>query len=341
MKRSAGLLNKVSIVAGCAVALTLGAQAASCGGDDTSVGQPGADAGLDGTVGPDAQVDARPDSPNKVDSGTDAPVAMDSMADVTGDSAADVTTPEDSGMDAQPDSGVDAPVDAGIDAPTMGNFPLLLAQTYCLHIQQCCLAPPSEWDQAKCVAIFGNPSYGGVEGVGHVQLEFDGGNIGYNPAIADQCLQAATNIPCGIVSSTIMNGLQLLCLSAVPGTLSAGATGCAKSYDCVTGTYCAPGDGGPGTCMALVGMGAPCKTEDECSYVGNPPPSLYCDTAVSHTCQPRLGNNIACTDNSQCQSNICIYNGTQALCTNQFVFSDPGVPNGNCAFLSDLDGGGD
>ena len=193
--------HRLSVLAGGAAVLALVSQLVSCGGDDSAGASDG---------GADAVADQTVDGP-RADSGNDA--GTDSGSDA--------------GMrDSAIDSPADSPGDAGPDAPVLGQFNLILAQTLCHRFEQCCLSTPADWDQTKCVTLFVDPRAGDLLGVPHAAPSFDGGHIAYDPGLASQCLANVAALPCGLVSTTLLNANKSLCLSAVAGTIDGGAVGC-------------------------------------------------------------------------------------------------------------------
>ncbi len=291
--------------------------------------------------------------------GTDGAVSSDGATPV--DAAADVGV--DSGVTAEAGTGGDAGTQPGSDAgdgavacavtvPSVDNFVSTLGTTACTAEQVCCGDTPSQFAASRCLAI--DATGAAFLGVGNASPFLDGGRIAYNQAAACQCLEAVANLSCGLIQATGVDGglapntldyVQQLCLSAVQGIGGVGDP-CASSYECSPGNYCTVESAvelttGLGTCAALVGSGAACTTDNQCSYLGNGNPALYCDTATTHTCVARLVAGSACGTGGQkggpeCLSNIC----QLSKCVSAEVFSDPISADGTCWYFTEGDAGG-
>ncbi len=286
--------------------------------------------------------------------------------DATTDSSGDVSIVETSALDATDaaigvDTGVDsAAIDANttvtdssdfadvgdvqVTAPALGDFPHALDVAYCTRLQECCLVPPAQWNQAGatgCVTLF--DSYGGAFRIGSYSQALDSGLVTYSPASAVKCLTEMLSFNCGTLNVAGINQVSADCYAAVSGTLGVGAGPCTNSMECNAGEYCRLGDAGTGICVAVGSVGQPCSDttfSTDCTYLGNGNPAQFCepgDAGVA-TCQSARPEDAGCKLNQWCQSELCAINDT---CTDLYAFSDPGVPNGTCALFTILDAGGD
>jgi hypothetical protein len=307
-----------SLLTGCLVLVgTAGATSAlvvGCGGDDNNP-PPAGDAGGDGSM---------TDAPNDV-------------------SRTDGTAPDGSGDAAPGDAGLDSGDAADAqDAADAAETSVLQASQYvpaatealCTRFATCCAVDAGAFNMPLCLsAVGGNPI-----GLGEATPYLDSGLVSFNAVQAEACLTDIANYPCGTVSATQNVMLGQDCIAAYVGASTTGGP-CQDPIECPQTDYCnRPGDGGTGVCTALVGDGGGCSDNTQCSYLGYGEPELYCNT-VTGTCLPQLANGADCTAIAQCQSQIC--EGSPLTCSATYVFSDPGVPNGTCAYLTITDAGGD
>jgi len=264
------------------------------------------------------------------DSSEDAPIGQVDAADSGMDA---ITNP----ADAPYNFGVDV---ASIDAPTLQGFPPAAVQAYCARLGQCCLVSTASWNEALCVRDF--TSGGGFRELSSFSASLDSGNVLYDAGAAAQCIADFTGFPCGAVTSSAILTEQAACYGALAGTLGIDAGPCRTSLECATNEYCAvTADSGTGVCEALHALAAPCTkaTSEECSYLGLGTPALFCNLPKDGgqgQCESTLPNDAGCTDNNQCQTQLCSY----PSCGPTIVFSDPGVAGGTCAFFTIQDAGG-
>ncbi len=185
--------------------------------------------------------------------------------------------------------------------------------------------------------------YGGVVGVANHKTGVGSGLVVYDAAAAQTCLDSVLSFACGSGPSSAIDLVRNECFGAMQGTLTAGNGPCFDSLECVSGLYCQAGaDGGPNTCAALKTQGQPCTDtthSSDCTYLGNGTPALYCQPVDggTPTCQPDLPVDAGCTANAQCLTWAC----DDPICVSSYVFSDPGQPNGTCAYFTLPDAGGD
>jgi hypothetical protein len=303
--------------------LSAGAFLASCGGDDVTATAP-TEGGADGT--------------------TDS-----NLSEASGDSTTDTGPSPDGG----PEGAVDGPgpsdsgpgTEGGMDSacpmavPSQANFVPALAQVVCQRLQTCCLLTASQFDMATCLSTFSDPSFGGWLGTGYAEPYFEAGRIAYDMAEACQCLVANANLNCGALTAQETTAIQNTCFAAIPGTVTQDGGACSSSYECAPSTsYCRTTDAGSG-CLPLVADGGGCTTDDQCSYLTNGAPLLYCDTSRS-VCAARLPDNSMCSRNAECASNTCTFIGGSTSCQSAGTFSDPGTPGGVCDAFTLRDAGG-
>jgi hypothetical protein len=314
-------------------ALSLAAEVAGCGGDDTSA--PPLDASSDGTTF-DVGGDVLPvetgggDSTPGPEASTDAPLS-DVQADVAEDSPTEGGNPEGG---------------CTITVPAQGDFVLTAATLACQRLQQCCLVPAAKFNTPLCISTFSDPTIGGWQGSAYAAPYLDAGRIGYDMNAACQCLQQTAALNCGLVPAGTLMALENVCVSVLPGQ-SAVNSGCSASLECQYPAYCAQ-DAGGAACAPLVGADAGCIIQEQCSYAGlggaGPAgnPSLFCDNPGTNKCIPRLADNSACMQNYQCAGNSCFFPATgPSTCVSAGTFSDPGVPGGNCDYFTITDAGAD
>jgi hypothetical protein len=282
-----------------------GAVFVGCGGDDTSLTSDdgGVDASTDHSALPDTSM---PDGGPRMDSSmtdstvADSPMGMDVVA-----------------VDAEPDV---VPLTQLEQAANTAN---------CLALKSCCALDGGTWDQTSCINDLVTQS--GFGFVFAYAASYDGGNIAYDKVKAAACLADMANVPCGRIPDTVYFQMKADCEGAAVGLLpNDGGTGCVTSIECQPGGYCVLGvDGGPSNCQALQPLGGPCKSDDQCSYLGLGTPPNYCYNdggSALGACAPQLGQDAGCVSDNDCLSEMCV-----SICATESVFSDPGVPGGLCA----------
>jgi hypothetical protein len=310
---------------GCALVTGTSAFAAglvACGGDDVTALPP--EAGPDGTM--EASNDA----------------TQDSTIEGSADSGAEGG--QEAAMDAPADGTEDAPdVVLGPDASALLAYPHAVDVAYCQREQQCCLVPAAQFDVNGCANQL--DTYGGALRTGIYSAVFGAGNVGLNPARAATCFSEIAAFNCGMFAATAYAMAVTDCNSAIVGLIPIDAGGCTSSVECATGAYCNvstgpdAGDAG-GTCAPLLPSGSPCNnpTSEQCTYLGNGQPPLYCnivgDSSVGQ-CTGAKGVDAGCMTNAECLSGLCGGN-----CLTETVFSDPGVMGGFCDSFTIKDAGG-
>jgi hypothetical protein len=308
-----GLLLGGVVVASLVAAAGL---AAGCGGGSSS--GPPSEAGV-----PDSTTDTANDVPT-----------VDVMAD----------TGTDTGMEVDAaDSGAgDAPADVQYDVPEVSNFPRQVTEAFCRRLQACCMVPDTMWNQegaTGCVTSLEAQGVGGFWNLSGFNSALGTRNIQYDQASASACLTGVTGFTCGTVQSTYVDQTVTSCYAALRGILEAG-TPCDNSLECAPGTYCNPFNAA-GTCTPLRTIGQPCAdnvNSVDCSYRGTGSPTAFCfsaDGGPGGVCANTLGADAGCMLDPQCQSNVC----NNPSCSNVYVFSDMGTPNGICTFFVSPDGG--
>lgn len=259
------------------------------------------------------------------------------VSDVTN---GDVARPDAPGPDAGPGQDADAQAEAA-PPPPLAGFPTAVQTAFCQRLAECCLSPQT-FDLAKCIATEANPAAGGFLNLSTWTPALDGGNVTYNPAAASACIAEVRNIACGLIMQATYGKYTTDCYAALSGTLDAGAQGCRYAIECAPGTYCDKSGGGDagGKCAPVHDAGAPCTDpmSTDCSYLGNGVPARFCDFSggAGGVCNPQLGLDAGCNYGSDCTSLIC---GDLGTCDTQFVFSDPGVPQGSCDYFTIRDAG--
>jgi hypothetical protein len=321
-----------AVAVSCAALLAIG-QLVACGGDDASVQSTPSDASVTDSTAFDGAFVA--------DGGTQ------------GDADAAVSVAPDADAGGLPDGSAE---EAGctVAVPSESEFFGALAETFCQGLKGCCNTG-SDFNTASCLSIYGNPTFGGLLGIGFAVPFEDGGRTTYDPAAACQCVEGLTSLGCGLVPADTLASVQHTCLAAIHGNVpgsttsdagdaaidagDSGAAGCASSYECASG-YCTvehptdSPDASLGVCLPLADDGGACATENQCSSLGNGDPSLHCQAAV---CVPRSAAGTACTGNTQCISNLCQpgADGGAPICVSGVVFSSAA----NCAFYHVPDAG--
>ncbi len=318
------------------VILPMALDVVSCGGASSSPPDSG-----DGSMPTDSATDG---------SSSDGLGSMDALSDA---SSSELDAPSSDG-----DAGViqDAPSDAAlldgpqaeagdgasgcsVVVPDAGDFFQAYAAALCTGLANCCNVG-SSFNMPECLSALGAPGSGSFLGIGFPSRYLEGGRVSYDPISACKCLEQASSFNCGLIPAQTLDSIQQSCLGAIQGTSSismgeAGtSTACASSYECAPGAFCTteyPGDpdANIGTCQALVADGGTCTSDNQCSYLGNGQPSLYC--GPSSTCIPRLSAGTTCSGNGACASNVCV----SPSCASGLVFAS----SGTCAFLTKADGG--
>lgn len=305
-------------------ALMLGALVASatvasvtivgCSGDDTS-NAPGDGGNLDATL------DGRADAPT-----ADGPTG-------------------EAGGEGGPSTDAGDAADVQYDVPPVNGYTLAVSEAFCARLRGCCLVPAQQWNQdgdGGCVQTL--EQGGGVANISTYNAALDGGHVVYDKAAAAKCFQEVAAINCGLISAAQQAKIVDDCYAALRGTLAIDAGPCVNSLECTSGAYCRiPGDASTGRCVAVQAVGQPCSdvlNSTDCTYLGNGTPAAYCDPgdgAAPPRCASAKPLDAGCNFSQECQSRAC----NSPVCVNSVVFSDPGVPNGTCAFFTIQDGGTD
>jgi hypothetical protein len=303
----------------------IGIEAASgCGGDDS--GAPTNEAGpeMDQSTG----TDAVPDSPLTTDAGEVADAGPEGGGG--------------GGMDAS-DGGNSLDAAELPDVVPITAFPHAVDEAYCQRLQQCCLLQPSQWNQegsGGCVPLL--DSVGGVFNNGGFSAALDSGLVTYDRQAAAICLQELSNLACGQIAANAITKVQSDCFAPLKGTLGVDAGPCVNALECATGEFCEIGaDAGTGFCKSLKTTGQACSDTVgslDCSYRGLAPGSSYCGPSDGGSaCLPTLPIDAGCQSGQQCQSGSCKY----PTCVDSVLFSDPGVPHGECTVWTIVDAGSD
>jgi hypothetical protein len=210
-----------------------------------------------------------------------------------------------------------------------------LAQRLCQGFTACCTK--AQVHPAGCVAFFEGQCRVGLLGRSYT------GTAAYRPALGAQCIAeleavSKTCTPEARFESNLQRALRP-CLSAVEGTLAAGAD-CSKAQgDCAPGLFCNQDD----VCTAFPKAGEECEGRCErdavCAFkVGqltgtctlrisegeacDPAASFceestYCDSQA-RTCQLRKDENQPCVESAECASADCqdgVCTGDTGNCT--------------------------
>jgi len=321
------------VVGLCAIPLTcLLTIIVSCGsGDDSNAPGP-TDGSADHSAG-DSTVGTGGDATNS--DATDVGTAE--MSNDAGDAQGpDGNAGSDAGDGGEPDA--DAATGCAIAVPSLDQFFPTLANTTCEHFRTCCQLTTAQFNLSNCLAIYGDPSFGGWLGTGAIVPRFDAGTIVLDPSNACTCLAGTSALNCGSNTQQQYDSLQASCFAATKGSVDGGSA-CASSYDCAPGLYCAPADAGGGVCTALEPDGGACAsvypsteaTDFACSYLTLPSPELYCN-ATSNTCVPRLANASAtsCAKDQACASNSCLRSADAGVCQSDSLGATPAF----CTYLT-------
>lgn len=265
--------------------------------------------------------------------GGEGDASADQTNDVTG---IDQISPDantdagDGAVDAAPDGKRDSAVDSGPVLTAAGYIPAI-STALCQRINQCCLVDAGAWAEQACEQGYnGNPL-----AIGQEAPYLDAG-VAFDPAKAAACIAEIQSFPCGLISAMKSITLQQDCFAALKGTVAVGAS-CVANAQCLSGNFCNVVDGGAGTCAPLAAIGSPCTSAAQCSYLGIGSPANYCDTA-SNTCLAQHAIDAGCTNYQQCVTNICKF--PAQTCSDNYVFTDPGVTGGTCDTYTIKDAGG-
>jgi hypothetical protein len=350
----------LAMAGGTASIMAMSALVAGCGGDDTNGNDSGTvadatndvattDVSVQETGHPDTGGgDAKADAP-AVDAGhdADATTAMDADSG-TADADAGTAHDADAGTAHDADAATtDADADAGeVDAdagPTLTAaqiFAAGYAQAYCQGYLHCCdgydagaidlgRCATEQYGQASQETTFPLGSAGALT-AGHLIIDQDA---------AAGCFVALSNLAC-VIAAADNAAATNPCFGVISGNIPLGGTGCVTSFECVNGGYCnLPGDGGAGTCLALVADGGTCATQDMCSAAQLVPTS-YC-TAIdtgspTGVCAPLVPDNGACASDMECTAEFCfagggtqcggtgVLNTSSGLCQTYAIVSDAG-----------------
>jgi hypothetical protein len=306
--------------------VTAAALASGCGGDDsTPLPEAGIDATADGAMDTGADVNQSEDAPSE---GASSDGGVEGAAG-------------DGGGDAAPDSSA------------MFAFATQVAAAYCDRVANCCFgsADASAFNRTYCMQIM--LPYG-WDGCNQGTNVLDGGNVIFDPAKANSCLQDIAALDCAANTLTTAQNQHLLsdCFGALTGTLPHNAA-CADSIECAPGTFCRlANDGGPGVCTSLRGAGAPCGdfgggnyaiADQACSYRGSGDTNVFCNSlsadAGDWSCTPAAQNDAGCFEDIACLSKVCDPgpNLTTNTCANATAFVYPIA----CPYFANRDGGTD
>lgn len=272
----------VAVSAAGVLAGLAGAAATGCGSNNNTA--------LPGDGGHDATGDVVTDTTQ-----FDSP--SETSSDSGSDGGSDTSVPEDSGDTGSPDA-----ADASTAMQAFAN-----AEVAAICQEQIAGCPPLDagsYSLAACEAA--KAGYGWEGNLPDDYLVFQRGKVNFDSAKAATCLAAIAALPTGTQTAAQWGAVTQACELVFTGVLSAGQSGCATSFECSSGTYCAPAaDGGIGTCTALATQGQPCDTaiastlnpipDFMCSYQGSSNTGLFCNiianSANMGTCQPLLTAN--------------------------------------------------
>jgi len=244
----------------------------------------------------------------------------------------------DSGHDSGRDAPLDAPRDAAADVLAAEEaFPNAINQAYCQRLNTCCAS--TAFEVAECVKDLTDSELTVTSNVALIFGAQASPHHGFNQAQAAKCLAEIGALACGDNSAATMNQVTQDCAAAYVPDLHDSDPGCRSSFDCPTNTFCAPinsvgatvaPDGG--TCVALLGLNAPCTDtfySSDCTYLGGPIPSQYCgpNDGGTNVCQQAQANGTACNTfaPTQCVSEQCIgaVDGGSFTCSPTFPLTHP------------------
>ena len=285
---------------------------------DSGVG----DATPDHTTGKPDHVVSTPDTGNDVVVRPDVVTIGDTGVDAGKDSG---DSGHDSGHDAIPDVQRDVQPDVTAELA----FPAQVNAAYCNLLAGCCGGADAGFNVAACNqdlthSLVVSPTTLGLL-LGGIQSD----NYVFDQAKATTCLNEIEALTCDTNAAGVLNKITTDCAAVYTGKLGQSATGCKSSFDCTTGTYCAPlanGSGnslpqdGGGTCSPLSGKGERCVDtvySSDCTYLGSGSPGLFCNPVLladggpgdGGICAPALGTNGNCFapgTPEQCLSQLCV-----------------------------------
>ena len=203
----------------------------------------------------------------------------------------------------------------------------------------------SAFDLGRCLNTNEN-NLGGFKTLSrHEPALRDGGEakVVFDKTKAALCLGEIRSFTC-LTPSAEETKLRDDCYAALAGTIALNAAGCTDAIHCAAGRCVLPGDGGVGSCVALVGDGGDCTTSDDCAYRGSSNPSLFCEDDFADagpSCAPRLGLDASCGNNTDsdyaaCQSQVC---GANLTCASAFTQND--IAPACTTFVRPIDAGTD
>jgi hypothetical protein len=247
---------------------------------------------------------------------TTADAGHDADAGAPGDAAREADARPDTGGPS--DGGTFDVIDAGPDGPNaVQQFAMQYASAYCQAYLHCCNGyDAGRVNLAGCAAA----SYGGASQETTLPNANGGvytnGHLSINGTAAANCLTTLPNLACSIAAADNAAATNA-CFGVFVGDIPTGTAGCLSSFECVNG-YCAlAGDGGKGTCTALVAAGGPCSGtngQEQCSQA-NLKPTAYCtsvdltDGGTVGVCAPLLADNAPCMTDMSCQAEFCFAAG--------------------------------
>ncbi len=283
---------RVATLVGCVSLFVTGGAAflQGCGGDDTVVNHPDAEAGSDNFVPP---------------------------ADVIGADVSDVNV-------------IDSPLptDAGCDASVVQQFANDMIANMCNRYSACCFPDAATFDQAQCEAFWhGGP--GGFNQVNRDLLPttFNSCTLVLDPTAATSCLAGLKTFSCPSMAATEFANITNNCYAAVQGTTQVGQP-CTDSVECQRGNFCSPNVDGGSSCQPLETDGGDCTTINgvvvnsnvACAYRNNYNETMRCNRAGSKKCEAPLADGTKCIFNWDCKSQVC---GDNKTCGSVTTTSDP------------------
>lgn len=347
MRKALHLVPFLTGVLGVTVAWAVASTGCSSNGSGSG---PGADSGTT-----DATTDAEQDSPTETS--TDSAVASDVALDTGTGPVGDSGTPES-------DSGTDSGMivfgnDAGDAGAAALAFPGQLAAAICSQIAACCgtTGDAAAFNWQSC---YSDTLSGGYRGSSAGAFYFPSGNVAFDPAQAQACLNAVAAVDCSTnqVTAAQEAALTQACFGVYYGILPQGSP-CNATIECAPGNYCSPFDGGVGAnCVPLAGDGGACGVlgsnttvaQTVCSYLGAGANGLGCHTTAidgggnvqtpvsQWTCGPQWPVGASCWVNADCSSYICHeFSSTDYACANVGDWSNANT----CAQYAIADAGGD
>lgn len=188
----------------------------------------------------------------------------------------------------------------------MPPFDIQEGVAFCTRLKNCCgTFDGSTFDYTSCIATMKGWSdlHAGllVPGVK------TGTRVAIDQAMATACVAGLATLSCPSIGTNEFKNVTLACSKAIVGKQVAGGP-CLATIECAPSSYCDP-DGG--TCAPLLEAGAPCTSTEQCTYLGGPSTSLFCNNG---TCTAILASDSICTADNQCQSGICFQNDAGPNC---------------------------